>query len=266
MTQTYSRQVLEEAPERVLTFLAGVGTSVLIRMGLARVGYSEKDHEEGWRLLHAATGYQAPVPIPIAEQAVSDAISELDAWDEPNFRLARAALVRRHPDAAAFLFADLDAATGSAAVLSVKTFLDRLDQLDGTLPGRDHKDRAKKAADGAATAALAKRGITPTERGRLRALVAMAEKGAELSKEALQLAKESEKQAEARVLALGELRAWYDEWAETARVVIKRRDQLIRLGLAKRRSGGGNEPNEPSDPTDPSDPKDPSPAKDPKGP
>jgi hypothetical protein len=31
------------------------------------------------------------------------------------------------------------------------------------------------------------------------------------------------------------LRAWYEEWSSIARVVIKRRDYLIRMGLAKRR-------------------------------
>jgi hypothetical protein len=38
--------------------------------------------------------------------------------------------------------------------------------------------------------------------------------------------------------ALVELRAWYDEWSEIARLIIKRRDLLIRLGLAERRSPG----------------------------
>jgi hypothetical protein len=36
--------------------------------------------------------------------------------------------------------------------------------------------------------------------------------------------------------ALVEQRQWFEEWADVARSVIKRRDQLIRLGLASRRS------------------------------
>jgi hypothetical protein len=35
---------------------------------------------------------------------------------------------------------------------------------------------------------------------------------------------------------LRELRAWHQDWAETARSVITRRDYRIRLGLAQRRS------------------------------
>jgi len=32
------------------------------------------------------------------------------------------------------------------------------------------------------------------------------------------------------------LRAWYEEWSEIARATVTRRDYLIRLGLAKRKS------------------------------
>jgi hypothetical protein len=38
--------------------------------------------------------------------------------------------------------------------------------------------------------------------------------------------------------ALLGLRNWYTEWAELARLVVKRRDHLIGLGLAERRSPG----------------------------
>lgn len=251
MTTEYSRQVLEEAPERVLTLLSGIGTSLAIRAHLARVGYCAKDHEEGWRLLHAAAGYDATIPTLEAEEQVALAIAELDAWDEPHFRLARAALGRRYPAQAAFLFEKLEATQGAAAVLSVKTFLDRLDMLEGKAPGRNHKDKATKAADFAALTALASRGITHAERLRLRGLIKTAEEGAELSERAKQQAEENEKQQAARQGALVALRAWFDEWAETARVVIKRRDQLIRLGLAKRRTGGGEEDPEPAPAAEP---------------
>ncbi len=38
------------------------------------------------------------------------------------------------------------------------------------------------------------------------------------------------------VASLVALRAWYEEWSEIARAAIKRRDYLIRVGLAKRKS------------------------------
>jgi hypothetical protein len=42
-------------------------------------------------------------------------------------------------------------------------------------------------------------------------------------------------------------RAWYEGWGEIARSAIKRRDHLMRLGLASRRAsekGEGEEPRE----------------------
>ncbi len=247
MKANYSRQVLEDTPSRVLQFLSGVGTSPLIRGALGGFGYTAQDHEEGWTLLHHASGYQAAAPEPLADRPAADAIAELDAWDEPNFRLARAALSRRYPDQAGFVFAGLEAAAGPAAVLSVKTFLDRLDALQGAVAGRDHKVKATKQADAAALKTLSARGITDTERARLRQLIAAAERG----EPPTQASAADQDDAALRLTALAALRSWFDEWSETARVVIKRRDQLIRLGLAQRRSGTDKEDPEPTPPAVP---------------
>lgn len=242
MKANYSRQVLEDTPSRVLQFLGGVGTSPLIRGALGNFGYTAKDHEEGWTLLHHASGYHVEAPEPPADRPAADAIAELDAWDEPNFRLAQAALSRRYPEQEEFVFAGLQAAAGPAAVLSVKTFLDRLDALQGSIAGRDHKVKAVKLADAAALKTLSARGITDSERTRLRKLIAAAERG----EPPTQAPADDKSDADARQEALSALRAWFDEWSETARVVIKRRDQLIRLGLAQRRSGTGKEEPEPT--------------------
>lgn len=40
---------------------------------------------------------------------------------------------------------------------------------------------------------------------------------------------------DSRLEGLRALRAWFDDWSETARTVVARRDYLIRLGLAKRK-------------------------------
>ncbi|MBL9041027.1 MAG: hypothetical protein JNM83_05475 [Myxococcales bacterium] len=231
--QSYSRQTLEETPERVLKFLAGVAASAEIRTLLAQHGYTDAEHQLGWKLLHAATGYQATGPTPVSDRAAAEAIAELDAWDEPNFRLARATLMRRFPDQGEFVFQDLTAATGPAALLSVKSFLDRLDMLEGKLPGRDHKQKERKTADQKAVATLAERGIAPEERARLRKLLATAQSGAKPIADGGKA--EASAQAGGELVALEELRGFYDEWAEVARVVIRRRDYHIRLGLAKRK-------------------------------
>jgi hypothetical protein len=190
------------------------------------------------------TGYKQP-PAPILEIAeVRDAIAELDAWDEPNFKIIHAALKRRHPDQDAFVFEGLAPTVGTGAVLTVKAMLDRLDALE---KGKDRKDT--RTADHAALATLEKRGVTAAERKRVRALIETAQRGMKpedliAEAPAQEPAKDGPKRQD-----LENLRAWYVEWAETARAVIKRRDYLIRLGLAKRkkRSKAGAPTDEVSD-------------------
>jgi hypothetical protein len=232
--QSYTRQTLEETPERVLRFLAGVAGRAEIRTVLFQHGYTDAEHQEGWKLLHAATGYETSVPSPpSADRTVAEAIAELDAWDEPHFRLARATLNRRFPEQAEFVFRELVAQSGPAALLSVQTFLDRLDQLEGKRPGRDHKAKARKAADQQAVATLAERGISAAERARLRKLLQAAHSG--VAPIPATDPGPAAAQAAAHQEALLRLRAFYDEWSEVARVVIGRRDHHIRLGLAKRK-------------------------------
>src|SRR4051812_48357830 len=63
----------------------------------------------------------------------------------------------------------------------------------------------------------------------MRALVEVVQKGGEVK------GSEQERAAREQVSRdLATLRGWYVDWAETARTVLKRRDQLIRLGLPKR--------------------------------
>jgi hypothetical protein len=222
--QTPSRQVLEETPNRALTFLRAVGLSVPIRGLLTKAGYTEDEHALGWKLLHKVSGYAAAMPKVAEDTRGRDAITELDAWDEPGLRRIRAALTRQHPEQAGFVFAGgLAPAQGAAAVLSVAKLLERLDALE---KGPERKSTRKQ--DHAALATLAARGITPEERKRLRALVEAAQSPAPEVDDAPAGAED------ARTDDLIALRAWFDDWAETARAVITRRDYLIRLGLARR--------------------------------
>lgn len=227
-----ARSTLEATYGRASTFLRGVGTTEAIRARLAAHGYDEQEHERGWSLVHAAAGYELRgegAKTPTVDAGVSQAIAELDAWDEHGLRLIRAALTRLHPEVLDFVLDGLEPATGIAAVIGVKALLDRLDALQ-----RAPERKATRKEDAAALETLAKRGVDANERARLRALVERAEgyvgpdDGAD--------AKAARKEREAKNLqALKDLRAWYEDWAEMARLLISRRDHLIRLGLAKRR-------------------------------
>ena len=228
-----TRQTLEATPTRVLTFLRGIGLSPQIRTILEGYGYTEEEHQRGWDLLHRVTGYKpAGAPgasaVAPADPAVRTAIQALDDWDEPGFARVRAALDRLHPEQARFVFANLQPATGAAAVLSVRTLLVRLDALEDA-PERE----ATRTAD---RAALATRGIGPEERRRLGGLVLIAERGTQDAATTSAAQVTAAQSQEQRVADLRELRAWHMDWAATARSVITRRDYRIRLGLTRRRS------------------------------
>lgn len=227
-----SRQVLEELPARALKLLSALSKSSLIYGLLAARGYTEADHQEGWELLLQVTGFRRAPATAAESTAARDAAVEIDAWDEPNFRLIRAALDRRHPEQSLFVFEGLSASTGANAVVGVATLLERLDALE-TGPAR----QSTRKDDHAALATLSQRGITAVERARLRALVTTATAAAKPEEEASDAAGDP-----ASTEALLKLHGWYGEWSEVARAVVKRRDHLIRLGLAKRKKAAKGEP------------------------
>jgi hypothetical protein len=226
-----SRQTLDQTPARVLQFLQGVGTKNSIRAQLWARGYTAKVHARGWRLLRATGGFfdddtDHKDDGEADDAAVRNAITEIDAWDEPGFRIINASLRARHPVQHTFLTRNLKSGTGAEAVNTVATLLDRLDALEGS-PDRE----PTRQADHAALATLAERGIDKEERTRLRSLVERAQAFDEHFDDPAKRAENEKRMREARV----ELRLWFEEWSEIARVTLKRRVELIRLGLASRR-------------------------------
>lgn len=222
---SYDQQILEETPAKVIPFLRALATNTEIRAAMYGCGYTEQEQSHAWKLLLSATGYAPAGLASFDDEKARAAIAELDAWDESGFRRVHAALGRLHPDQDAFVFAGLDPVKGPGAVASVATLLDRLDALESSA------DRtATREADRAAIATLAARGIDTTLRARLREVVKVAQTAKQ------PVAAEVVPAAADRQNALRELRAWHKDWSETAHAVIRRRDQLILMGLAKRYS------------------------------
>jgi hypothetical protein len=231
-----SDRILDEAPSRALKFLGAVSTNAHIHAALVTRGYSKEVHDRGWDLMLNASGYRKPRAVVLNDPAAAAAIAELDAWDEPNFRVALAALADEFPEQAAFVFDDLEPSTGAGAIVSVKTFLDRLDKLES-----DKDRKATRKVDHAALEKLSKRGIPAAERARLRKLIevglgapepAATDVGDVPAKDTNPAEQRSAKRA---------LWGWLNEWTEIARAVIKRRDWLIQLGLAKRKARKDND-------------------------
>lgn len=166
-----------------------------------------------------------------ADAEVRQVIDELDAWNGPGFVRAQVALDRLHPEQSRFVFENLQSSTGVLAVLAVRTLLTRLDALE-----RAPEREATREADQAALATLATRGIGSDERRRLWGLVETAERGTQETAVTSAVQAMAELSREQRQADLRDLRAWYVDWAETARSLLRRRDDRIHLGLARRRN------------------------------
>jgi hypothetical protein len=217
-----SAKVLAKTIDDAFAFLRAASTVPAIRGLLATVGYSAEDHGMGWALFFEVAGVSPNVPL--ANHA-ANALTELETWQGPGFIRARAALAHMFPPQEKYVFAEIAmGAAGGNAIAFVATFLDRLDALESSA---DRKSTRK--ADHAALEVLAKRGIDKAVRSHLRQLVDIT------STDAIPAAPPAELTRK-RHEALVALYRWLKDWSDTARTVIARRDHLIRLGLARRRS------------------------------
>ncbi|HEY3496362.1 MAG TPA: hypothetical protein VGK73_16795 [Polyangiaceae bacterium] len=238
----YEKKLLASTPGRVLTFLRAAATKVEIRAALFAAGYSTEEQATGWSLLEKASGYVPNIASVSDDGAARAALAEVDAWDEPGFRRIGAALERLHPEQHSFVFAGLETARGAGSLLAVSTLLDRLDALESA-PERKNS----RADDRDAIATLTARGITPAVRAHLRDLIRVA-----------QTAEPPTFPVDSAVTnrdeALKTLGAWYRDWSETARAVIQRRDYLVMLGLAQRKTGKPEDDDGDLDTTEPTSP------------
>lgn len=232
---TPTRFTLERAPERALIFLLAVGRWPAIRGLLEARGYSAEEHELGWKLLRAvdptaAAGHASGAGGGSGDgsAAVREALAKLDRWDNDHLPIADVALKRRVPTVHALLFAGgLAPVEGVMSVTVVRTFLDRLDALDGVRRGAKHATVSRADAT-AALKVLTTRGLDDGERKAARQWLATVETGAGASAPA------APDDDAARVEALLALHEWRHEWATVARKVVTRRDYRIALGIAER--------------------------------
>ena len=224
-TVTVGRRTLEDTPERALQFIRGVSRTAGIRVSLQTRGYTQEEHVLGWTLIGQVSGVDLAVSEPVEDEAVRQAMTRLNQADEETLTIVDASLRHRHPAQAEALTKGLSATRDEAeAVVVMEELLNRVDNMA----------QSSDEADQSALQVLEARGLDAQERTRLRELVSLAKRAAPVAQKP---SPEQAAAAEARYLEdLKRLRAWYEEWSELARVTIKRRDHLIQLGLASRRS------------------------------
>jgi hypothetical protein len=238
-----SDRTLEEAPARAATFLVAVGASPELRAILAHHGHmTEDDLEQGRQfLLDVISVPLAPQPSWHSDEALAQraALAEVDQWDESTYQRASAVLRRFYPSAGEYLFRDLTASRGAAAVRGALTFLTRVEVLES---GTDPERAATRDDDKKAVELLASRGIDQAERKRIRELATLA-----LAPTKAPAAPVPSPNLEKRRESLLALRRWFEDWSATARAVVRKRQHLIRLGLSKpKRRTRVEEPSEPA--------------------
>lgn len=109
----------------------------------------------------------------------------------------------------------------------MSTFLQRVQSLSSR-----GESKAEQKADAEAVAILSQTGVTTSRRKELAQAVAELESSASDG-----TPHDTSAQVEIeRLDALRRIHAWVAMWGDVARTVVTRRDQLIMLGLAKRRS------------------------------
>ncbi len=214
---------LKLGPARLLTFLQGVSDPA-IRALFAPLGWSDQRLDEAWSLLNELKAANkipsTPVPDPVTE-----AIAACESWQATGLIRARAMMQLTFPEQAAFMFHDFVAGSGTEAVLNVSTFLQRRQELEN---GAERKGTRK--ADHEALSVLEDTGVTKEMLKKLQGFIDNAQTVAPLHPQ--HLADADAKRTE----VLRKIHAWITAWSEMARTVITRRDQMIKLGIAKRRS------------------------------
>ncbi len=219
-------------------FFNAVARNPVVRGTLLGRGLTDEELDNGWQLYSTLHGFgrQAQALPATRQTAAAQAINAIDAWDAPAYGAAHAVLDVRYPAVSAFLFENLEATTGIAAVAGVHRFLDRIDALcDGKAPNVDPQ-QGKAAVDLLATRKI----VDATKAAELRQQIETARLGARPDEVIVPTEMDPHRHEVAKAYI-----NWLNEWREIARVAISRRDYRIALGLAQRRQA-----NDDSDPPD----------------
>jgi hypothetical protein len=204
---------LGEKGARVLKFLMGM-RNPRIASSMTAFGFTDADLQEGWTLLNAVGRVKLDAHAPAAD---SSTIEKLDAWENRWFPIAAATLERRFPTVHAQVFKNLSQTEGPGVAVSVRTFVERFDQMASGAGAYGAEGTQAKAV-------LESRGLTQTVLNEARGLLETVGKIATINPATVQDPKVLEK-------AENDLWAWYLEWSQIARVAVTQRVLLRQMGF-----------------------------------
>ena len=206
-------------------FLEGVGTVIPIRRSLISVGYTNLEHKYGWDRYLFLMGHTWEIsPQP---KEPDNPFDEIEKWVKINFQLAKAALKRLYPDQKEYIFTPYQS-SNAKDFGPFFAFLRCIKQLrEGTDPRREEY----RKEDQEAVKILENRNIiSPEIEEKLWDLIERVNALNSVPDDAINIKETEEYQQNGM-----EFHKWLRDWKTTARIVIKRRDYLIRLGIATRR-------------------------------
>ena len=201
--------------ERVLKLLLGM-RNVRVAEALRQYGFKDSDLADGWRLLQALT--EGRMQQRAATKQDPALLAKLDEWENRWFPVAGATLRGRFPAVHDWLFLNLSQTEGPAVVISVGTFLSRLNAM-ATEPSLGSKGAEARQL-------LETRGLSaPTLQAAQSLLTALGTTEVAEPAKPLDLA--------AQDAAESAMWTWYLEWGEIARVALTDRKLLRELGFLK---------------------------------
>jgi hypothetical protein len=211
-----ARLTAGQKTHRMLAFLMGLGNREVAR-ALQRYGFGQAALDEGWTLLRQTAAVQLDAP---PRQLTREDVERLDAWENQWFPIAGAVLQRHHREVHAAVFHNLRQTRGNEVVLSVSTFVTRIDALAGS-------------GNGEALATLARHGLTEEVLGEARDLL-----GGVMRPPSVEPSGAEDDELAAAAAAQEAMWAYYLLWSAIARSTISDRRLLRKLGFLRKQRDG----------------------------
>jgi hypothetical protein len=218
--KSFTRFARTAIETRALRMLRTLSTSATIRAEMQAHGYTDADHDEGWRYCLAVAGFGPTTEAPTTnEGTIRAAVRALEDFTVNDLTCFSVAVKRLHPEHHEALFGGLTFARGPDAMIEATLFIERYAPL---------LTKHAKKGDHAVVALLERRGLT-------RQAFAVLSEQADLARSTpTNVDAPDAAQGKERDVQLAKLEAWLTDWTTTARRAIQRRDQQLRLGIGRR--------------------------------